>query len=64
MLRIGFTRVFIGLGVSIVPLKEIEYGLYGDPIIIYPEPYSIYLRGDYMNVLGKSPRPPRNDAQL
>ena len=29
----------------IVPLKWIEYGLYGDLIIRYPEPYSIYLRG-------------------
>ena len=26
----------------IVPL---EYGVYGDLIIIYPKPYSIYLRG-------------------
>ena len=29
----------------IVPLKQIEYGVYGDLIIIYPKPYSIYLRG-------------------
>ena len=29
----------------IVPLKQIEYGVYGDFIIIYPKPYSIYLRG-------------------
>ena len=27
------------------PLKQIEYGVYGDPIIIDPEPYPIYLRG-------------------
>ena len=27
------------------PLKYIEYGVYGDPIITYPKPYSIYLRG-------------------
>ena len=30
----------------IVPLKWIEYGaVYGDLVIIYPKPYSIYLRG-------------------
>ena len=29
----------------IVPLGLIEYGVYGDLIIIYPKPYSIYLRG-------------------
>ena len=29
----------------IVPLKQIECGVYGDLIIIYPKPYSIYLRG-------------------
>ena len=29
----------------IVPLKYIEYGLYGDLIIVYPKPYSIYLSG-------------------
>ena len=29
----------------IVPLKKIKYGVYGDLIIIYPFPYSIYLRG-------------------
>ena len=36
-----------GLG-HIVPLKQIEYGLYGvhgDLVIIYPKLYSIYLRG-------------------
>ena len=33
-----------GLG-YIVPLKWMEYGIYGDLIIIYPKPYSIYLRG-------------------
>ena len=26
------------------PFKYIEYGVYGDLIIIYPKPYSIYLR--------------------
>ena len=29
----------------IVPFKSIENGVYGDLIIIYPKPYSIYLRG-------------------
>ena len=29
----------------IVPLELIEYGIYGDLIITYPKPYSIYLRG-------------------
>ena len=29
----------------IFPLKKIEYGVYGELIIIYPKPYSIYLRG-------------------
>ena len=28
-----------------VPLKQIEYGVYGDLITTYPKPYSIYLRG-------------------
>ena len=30
---------------SIVPLKYIEYGVYGDLMKMYPKPYSIYLRG-------------------
>ena len=30
---------------DIVPLKKIGYRVYGDLIIIYPKPYSIYLRG-------------------
>ena len=30
---------------SVVPLKKIEYGVYGDLIEIYPKPCSIYLRG-------------------
>ena len=29
----------------IVPLKWMEYEVYGDLTIVYPEPYSIYLRG-------------------
>ena len=31
----------------IIPLKQIEYGVYGDLVIMYPKPYSIYSRGDY-----------------
>ena len=31
----------------IVPLKQIEYGVYKNHIITYPKPYSIYLKGDY-----------------
>ena len=27
------------------PVRWIEYGVYGDLIIIYTKPYSIYLRG-------------------
>ena len=29
----------------IVPIQQIEYGVYGDLIIIYLKPYSIHLRG-------------------
>ena len=29
----------------VVPLKKIECGVYGDLTMIYPKPYSIYLRG-------------------
>ena len=32
----------------IVPLKQIEYGVYGDLIMIYAKPCSIYLRGTYI----------------
>ena len=35
----------MGILKIIVPLKSIEYGVYGDHIILYPKPYSIYLRG-------------------
>ena len=35
---------YIGLQI-IVPLTYIEYGVYGDLIILDPKPYSIYLRG-------------------
>ena len=41
--RVG--HAFMLLPTSIVPLKQIEYGVYGDLIIRYPKPYSIYLRG-------------------
>ena len=27
------------------PLRQLEYRVYGDLVIIYPKPYSIYLRG-------------------
>ena len=44
--RLGssWVAVKVGLGL-IVPLKWIEHGAYGDLSIIYPKPYSIYLRG-------------------
>ena len=56
---IGFRVLGFGLGVYccecsafrvrgsgfIVPLKYIEYGVFGDLIIRYARPYSIYLRG-------------------
>ena len=29
-----------------VPLTQIEYGVYGDLIIIYPKLYSFYVRGN------------------
>ena len=32
----------------IVPLKWIEYGVYGSLVIIFPKPYSIFLRGLYV----------------
>ena len=35
----------LGMSNTIVPLKYIEYGVYGKLIIIYPKPYSIYLWG-------------------
>ena len=30
-----------------VMIQEFIYGVYGDLKIIYPKPYSIYLRGDH-----------------
>ena len=30
---------------AIIPLKQIEYGVYGDLVRIYPKSYSIYLGG-------------------
>ena len=39
-------RDLLSLHGFVVPLKQIEYGVYGDISIIYhPKPYSIYLRG-------------------
>ena len=29
----------------VVPRKSMEYGVYGDLIMRYPKPYSVYLRG-------------------
>ena len=29
-----------------LPQVDIEYGVYGDLIIIFPKPYSVYLRGN------------------
>ena len=29
----------------IAPIKQVEYGVYGDLILIYPKPDSIYLTG-------------------
>ena len=40
---IGIFRLFCPW--CIVALKYIEYGVYGDLMIIYPKPYSIYSRG-------------------
>ena len=33
----------------IVPLKWVEHGVYGDLILTYPKPYSIYLRGTILD---------------
>ena len=43
----GYIGVILGLQVFwvIVPLKQIECGIYGYLTMIYPKPYSIYLRG-------------------
>ena len=35
----------VGVTHATVTLKQIEYGVYGDLVTIYPSPYSIYLRG-------------------
>ena len=41
-LRVQAIRITFYLYV-VLHLKLIEYGVYGDPIIIYPKPYSIYI---------------------
>ena len=42
----SITRKVMGGNSSvIVPLKWIEHGVYGDLIIIYPRPYSMYFKG-------------------
>ena len=40
-------RITIGIqqGTIILTTTQIEYGIYGDLMIIYPKPYPIYLRG-------------------
>ena len=45
--RLEFGKSFLMLAEldPTVPLKYIEHGVYGDLIIIYPEPISIYLKG-------------------
>ena len=43
-LAVALQLRFTVLG-AMVPLEQIEYGVYGDLIIISPRPYSIYLRG-------------------
>ena len=40
-----FFSFSIGFRAYSPPLKQIEYGVYGDLIILYPRPYSIHLRG-------------------
>ena len=44
MPALGFT-LMANMVERLVPLKWIEYGVYGDLINIYPPQYSIYLRG-------------------
>ena len=42
-----------GLGIAggVVPLTQIEYGVYGDFLELYPKPYPIYLWGT-INAVG------------
>ena len=45
------------LGYSITPLEvETTYRVYGDLIILYPQPYSIYLRGTIPKSLTLNPK--------
>ena len=39
------SAILLGLYGDIVPLKNLEYGVFGDLVIIYPKPYPIYVRG-------------------
>ena len=49
------------LPTPIVPLDEIEYGVYGDLTPVYPKPYSIYLRGIATSQLWPSASPASHD---
>ena len=40
---------------AIVPLRQIEYGVYGDLIILYPKPIFYLLKGG-LNLLGEAVR--------
>ena len=47
------TREYIGVIRVIVPLRKIEYVVYGDLILMYPKPCSIYLRGTVISSTAK-----------
>ena len=44
--------------------KQIEYGVYGDLILIYPKPYSSYLTGHYSHDRPVSLSSSTEDSQL
>ena len=53
--------------VPVVPLKWIEYGVYGDLILRCPKPCSMYFKGDYTHLdlrPGKERRVRSNAAGL
>ena len=43
----SLSALYLGIYSAKAPLalKQVKYGVYGDLILIYPKPYSIYLRG-------------------
>ena len=43
--HVATVRTWLSSWKLLVPLKQIEYGVYRDLITIYSKPYSIYLRG-------------------